>query len=488
MPAARSPRHRPGRPRAVAAAAARGTPAAAPASEVQALRSALGAAIELLRSEQLADAEPALLDILARWPEQADAQHYLGVLRHAQGRTDDAVALIQAALAQNPVYAGAWNNLGNVLLTAGRTDEALRAYEQCVAAAGKSPKAADALNNLGTVYRKKGRPADAEAACRRALALREDFADAWYNLSLALMAQNRVHDGLIANSRAVALWPQHLQGRDQVIRALVMLGERERAAALYREWLAEEPDNPVVLHQLAACLGGSTPERASDAYVQKVFDSFAASFDAKLEMLHYRAPGLVAQALADAAGAAQGQLDIVDAGCGTGLCGPLLKPHARRLAGCDLSVGMLHRAKARQVYDVLHQAELTHYLATQPGAFDAVVSADTLCYFGDLHAALAASARCLRAGGWLVFTVEALPDNDDAPPHVLQANGRYAHQRRHVQQALAAAGLALLALQAEALRSEAGQAVPGWLVTARLPVHGTPVTDQAALPSAGDAP
>jgi predicted TPR repeat methyltransferase len=230
----------------------------------------------------------------------------------------------------------------------------------------------------------------------------------------------------------------------------------------------EEPDNPVAQHQLAACLGEQVPERASNAYVEQVFDSFAGSFDAKLEMLHYRAPELVTQALAAAAGPAQASLDIVDAGCGTGLCGPLLKPWARHLAGCDLSEGMLRRAAPRQVYDALHKAELVHYLYTQPGRFDAVVSADTLCYFGDLHEAIAAAQRCLRPGGWLIFTVEALPEGAKDLHH-LQGNGRYAHGQAHLQAAIAAAGLSCMSIQADVLRHEAGRPVAGWLVSAAKP-------------------
>lgn len=432
------------------------------------LGAALEQAITLLREEQLDAAQSALIGILRRWPAQPDALHFLGVLRHTQGRIDEAVALIRQALVQVPEHAGAWNNLGNVQLSAGRIDEATQSYERCVQAAHGRPEAADALNNLGTVYRKQGRPADAEQACRRAIELRPDFGDAWYNLSQALMAQARVHDGLLANSRAVALWPRHLQSRDQVIRALLMLGERDRAAQLYREWLAEAPDNPVVQHQLAACLGQDQPERASDAYVRQVFDSFAGSFDAKLEKLHYRAPELVAQALRAAAGEPAAALAIVDAGCGTGLCGPLLKPWARSLAGCDLSTGMLRRAHARAAYDVLHEAELVHYLDTQPDSFDAVISADTLCYFGALRAPIAAARRCLRGGGWLIFTVEALADPGDAA-HRLQANGRYAHAADYLRSTLAEAGLSVLELRADTLRMEAGLPVAGWLVSARKP-------------------
>jgi predicted TPR repeat methyltransferase len=432
------------------------------------LSEALAQAIDDLRADRLAEAEAGLRSILRRWPDQPDAQHFLGVLRHNQGHSDEAVALIGAVLECQPGHAGAWTNLGNVLLTMGRVDEAVAAYERGIQSAEGQPETASALVNLSTVYRKQGRPADAEAACRRALELLPDLAEAWYNLSLVLMESGQVHEGLLANSRAIALWPQHLQARDQVIRALVLLGERERAAALYRDWLAEEPDNPVVQHQLAACLGQDAPERASDRYVQQVFDQFAASFDAKLESLHYRAPELAAQALAAVAGPLRARLDIVDAGCGTGLCGPLLRPWARHLAGCDLSVGMLRRAVPRRAYDALHQAELVYYLDTQPSRFDAVVSADTLCYFGDLHAALAAAARALRPGGWLVFTVEALPE-DSAQPHALRQNGRYAHARAHVQAALQAASLRAVDIAAGTLRLEAGLPVHGWLVTAGKP-------------------
>lgn len=426
---------------------------------------ALIAAIDLLRAERIDDADAALGALLARWPAQPDALHFLGVVRHAQGRSEEAAALIGQALEQIPEHAGAWNNLGNVLLNAGRIDAAVHAYERGVAAAGARPDAAPLLSNLGVVYRRQGRLADAEAACRRATEIAPDFANAWYTLSLALMTQGQVHDALLANSRAIALWPQHLQARDQVVRALLLLGERERAAALYREWLAEDPDNPVVQHQLAACLGDASPPRASDAYVQQVFDAFAASFDARLEQLHYRAPQLVSHALHAVAAAPDATLDVLDAGCGTGLCGPLLKPWARRLLGCDLSDGMLRLAHARRIYDTLHQAELVYYLDTQPLGFDVVVSADTLCYFGELGAVMAAVQRALRPGGWLIFTVEALID-ERMPGHLLRPNGRYAHSADYLRRVVDAGGLALHALQAETLRHEAGQPVAGWVVTA----------------------
>jgi len=74
--------------------------------------------------------------------------------------------------------------------------------------------------------------------------------------------------------------------------------------------------------------------------------------------LSYRAPGLVAAMIDDAGLERSKRRDVLDAGCGTGLCGPSLAPYARRLTGVDLSSGMLARAKEKQVYDALTQAEV----------------------------------------------------------------------------------------------------------------------------------
>ena len=206
----------------------------------------------------------------------------------------------------------------------------------------------------------------------------------------------------------ITLRPKHPEARRLLALAHYTLGEVDKAIDIFDEWLREEPDDPIARHMLAACSGRDVPERASDAFIETTFDSFAASFDAKLASLAYRAPALVAEMLAHAGVDASRSLDVVDAGCGTGLCGPLVAPYARRLVGVDLSEAMLARARERNVYDELAKRELTAYLQDSPGSFDVIVSADTLVYFGALDAVTAAAANALRPGGVLVFTVEEL--------------------------------------------------------------------------------
>src|SRR6202011_5820865 len=138
------------------------------------------------------------------------------------------------------------------------------------------------------------------------------------------------------------------------------------------------------------------------------FDDFAESFDRNLEELGYRAPQLLFDAVRQS-GALQRSLDVLDIGCGTGLCGPLLRPFARRLVGVDLSPNMLSKAAARAVYDQLNCAELTQWLAECGQQFGLVVAADVLCYFGDLSAAFANSRAVLAPGACFACSLEALP-------------------------------------------------------------------------------
>ncbi len=248
------------------------------------------------------------------------------------------------------------------------------------------------------------------------------------------------------------------------MRALVLLGELDEAARLYREWLADDPDNVVIRHQLAALGHEAMPDRAADAYVETVFDSFAPHFDGKLEQLGYQAPLHVERALGDVLPAGT-RVDIADLGCGTGLCGPHLRTHARRLVGCDLSTGMLRLARERGCYDALYKVELVHFLTHEAASFGAIACADTLCYFGPLDAVCQAARGALKSPGCFVFTTEALPEETPIG-YEIRPTGRYAHGHDYLMRTLCAATFDSVKIERVILRQEAGLPMPGWLVTA----------------------
>jgi predicted TPR repeat methyltransferase len=430
------------------------------------LAEALQLAIRLHQQDRLEGARTLYQRILQVQPGHADALCLLGTVEHRLGRSDDGLRLIRDAIAQRPDFAGDHVNLGNVLTEIDRLDEALAAYRR---AAELAPESADVHNNLGALYRVLGQPEQARRHFDRAIAIDGRHMRAWNNLALLLDAQGDTQAAVSAFLTALELSPDHDQSIFLLGTVYHRSGQVAKAAEVFRQWLARDPHNPVPAHLYAACSGQSAPVRASDAYVEAEFDGFAASFERVLNgRLHYRAPQLVAGLLQTLLSPPAAALDLVDLGCGTGLCGPLVAPWARRLVGVDLSGGMLARARSKGVYAYLVKEELTAFLGKTPGYWDAAVCADTLCYFGDLRPVMQAAATALRPAAPLVFTVEALPD-DGADHPVLQPSGRYAHGRAHIDRVVAESGLVLRAARREVLRQEGGADVNGWLVAVQRP-------------------
>ncbi len=438
------------------------TSASTAAGTAMTLAEAFAYGVRRHQAGDLDEAEAVYDAVLRSQPDRAEVLNTLGILKHQRGELGAAAALLRRVVELEPGADGVWNNLGNVLLRQNEVDEAGQAFRRSLELA-PSPAA---WANLARVFRRHQDPERSEQACRQALALAPDHGAATHNLALALILQDRFEEGTACALRAMQLLAPHEQRRQLYMQLLLVSGETARAVTILRAWLAQEPDNPYVQHHLAACTGEGAPERASDAYVEKVFDNFAASFDAKLAQLRYRAPQVVADAVAAELGAPAAGLVVADIGCGTGLCGPLLAPWARRLVGCDLSGGMLERASDRGVYDELHKAELTAFLRERPAAFDVIVSADTLNYFGELREVAESAHAALAAGGLFVFTLEALGAGA-AGPYKLQDHGRYAHDGAHARRVFAAAGLKVDDPVAAVLREEGQVPVQGLLFVAR---------------------
>jgi predicted TPR repeat methyltransferase len=348
----------------------------------------------------------------------------------------------------------------------GRLDEAEADY-RCVLAV--RPDDLGALNNLGTVLRQRGDLEAAAATFRTVVARQPAHAPAWQNLGNVLGQCNQFEEALAAHREAVRLAPQSPDCHRNLGAMLIAVGQVAEATDVYQRWRERFPDDPRAQHFVAACTGQAVPGRASDDYVRAEFNGFAASFDEVLGRLEYRAPTLVADELGRLYGGTPTGLDVLDAGCGTGLCGPLLRAAGKRLVGVDLSPAMIELARKRDLYDTLVVAELVSYLGEHPAAFDAIVSADTLVYFGALDAAVRAAARALRPAGVLIFTVEAVAAADAPAGYRINPHGRYSHTREYLLQVLTEAGFAPPSITAVTLRKEATEWVDGYLIGVRAP-------------------
>jgi predicted TPR repeat methyltransferase len=377
----------------------------------------------------IAHLDPSLEDAVRARPDDPRAWYLLGCALNRANRPGEALRSLDNALTLAPGHVDSALELGAALLALRSVAEAADAFEEVLAV---NPLHGPALFSLGTVRYRQGRFPEAAALWRRAADVSPDPADALENLAVACQ----------------------------------QLGLPDQERIVWREVLARCPDQPVALHKLSALGESPAPLRASDACVVHLFDAFACEFDSTLKALEYRGPELITGLVRNTFGEPAAVLDVLDAGCGTGLCGERLRPWAKRLVGVDLSGGMLVNARARDLYDELVRTEVSAYLAAHPAAFDVIVFCDSLNYFGDLEQVTTAASRALRPAGRLVFTLEAMDSSQGSPGYRIEPSGRYAHADEYIRFVIDQAGLRVADMGIDTLRSESGQPVTAWLVVA----------------------
>lgn len=392
----------------------------------------------------------------------ARAQFSRGLADLQAGRLPAAESAFRASLELLPGRPSTLINLGATLLALDRPAEALPLLDQALV---QQPDDTEALGHRGLALNRLQRPVDACADFEQLVRLAPDRPEAWFHLAQTRQMLDRLEAAVDAYDRCLALRPQHGASWSQRGSALKDLGRRDEAAACFERALALGDDPELNRYFLAAVRRtAAAPSGAPPAYVERLFDDYAADFDQHLvDRLGYQAPERLLRLV-------QGQGrerfdDVLDLGCGTGLCAPLLRPLARRLAGVDLSAGMLEVARRRGLYDELLQAELVQHLAGTERRHDLLVAADVLIYLGDLAPVFAGVRRVLRAGGLFTFSVE--PAGGDAA-FVLQPSLRYAHGEAGLRALAASQGLRVLQAERGALRADQVHEVQGqyWLLAA----------------------
>ena len=383
-----------------------------------------------------------------------------GIAHFQAGRLEAARACFERCQALTPGRPSVLGNLGVTLFKLGHTREALPLLQQAVAG---EPQFGDAWASLGLAHEAHGDWSAAVEALTKALTITDNAPALWLSLGRCQARLGRTADALPSLGRALALDPTlaaawSLRGSLQR-----ELHQFEAAAQSFEQAIAHGADRELHAYYLAAVRGGPVPPAtAPRQYVQALFDDYAADFQGHLVgQLGYRAHELLVQPIV-----ASGRRfrHVIDLGCGTGLCGALLKPVSDAVDGVDLSGAMLEQAKQLGVYRELVQADIGAFLAGTTQRADLVVAADVMIYVGELSAVFADVARLLEPGGLFAFTLE-LPTNDQ--PLQLLPSLRYAHSESYVRQLAARCALAVDGLRAAPIRHEQGTPVPGLYVTLR---------------------
>lgn len=386
---------------------------------------------------------------------QAKADFIEGLAQLQAGHLEAAERCFSASLQGVPGRVSTLVNLAAVRLLLGRPTEALESARQALHG---EPDNVDALLHEATALAQLGRLEAARRGFERLLALNDRHVAAWARLAETYKSLGRRDDALRAYTRALALdadQPEVWSRRGDLLREA---GRADEAAQAFREALARGGDAALNGYYLAAVTGDGTPPppTAPAAYVRGLFDGYADDFDQHLRgLLGYEAPERLARRLA-AHAPFESALDL---GCGTGLCGPLLRPMTRRLVGVDLSGAMLAKARALGVYDELLQVDLLEALGRDEARHDLIVAADVFIYVGELAPVFAAVRAATLPGALFAFTAE--PSSDPRQGVQLLTSLRYAHSLDYIAGLAQAQGFEVMALERETIRSEQRRPIDG---------------------------
>ena len=171
------------------------------------MSSSIAEAIGLLQAGRLAEAEAAARALVAR-SRTPQALHVLGCIRAQAGAREEAIALLDEAIALDPRDASFLNNRARVLAEAGRLEDAVRDLRRAIELAPAFNAAREqlgrVLQRLGLAEMARSRPAEAESAFRGALAIVPGDASGHNNLGVALQHQGRPAEAIVEFQRALA--------------------------------------------------------------------------------------------------------------------------------------------------------------------------------------------------------------------------------------------------------------------------------------------
>ncbi|MDB5817016.1 MAG: putative methyltransferase, contains repeat [Rhizobacter sp.] len=453
--------------------------------------------------------------------EAAKARFFAGLDAFQGGRFEEAERHYRASLEAVPDRASTLINLAAVQLQLRRPAEALLSADQALRV---EPDAADALLHRGAALLQLGRLQEASAAADRMIQAHPGTAAGWMIRAQAGERQGRVAEAVDAYRHALVLQPSHAAAWSGLGTLLRELAQLDQAAHAFRQAIAHGADPELNGYYLASVVASSaasssTGQRstvhalpttgavtgsgsgtggivshAPQAYVRGLFDQYAEEFDQHVvQQLGYDVHRTLVYELTQAF--PRRFESAVDLGCGTGLCGPLVRPLTDRLVGVDLSGGMLDKARRLGVYDELVEADLVAWLAAMawdaeepvtesgpaPGSgpaarlspaipvpiqrrlrrFDLALAADVFIYVGDLDPVFAALAHVMPTGVFC-FSVElAAPDVADFQ---LLPSLRFAHSAGYLRRLSSKHGFEVVSMIAASIRQEQRRTIAGLLV------------------------
>ncbi len=212
----------------------------------------------------------AAISLLRTATESATALSELGSVYASQGKTADAIAQYEKAVARDPESPEAWNSLGSLLLESGDTQKAEEALRSALRF---RPNYLEARNNIGSLLARTNRFEEARFHYEAALRYKPDYNFARFNYAIALAHAGHSAEAQKQFETILSADPNAADTHEALGLLLQAEGQSARAIEHYREAVRIRPDFGRANLSLGAAILASGDRAGALPWLQKAAKS-----------------------------------------------------------------------------------------------------------------------------------------------------------------------------------------------------------------------
>jgi Flp pilus assembly protein TadD len=214
----------------------------------------------LIERGAIDEALPLVQTALALRPDYPEAYNNLGLAMASRGQIDQAIAQYRRALELRPDYAEAHNNVGLALAGLGEIDQAIGHFRRALEIDAGYP---GVHYNLAMALAARGDVDRAVAHLRDAIALRPDYAEAHNGLGVILSNRGYIGEARAHFAKSVEIKPNYADAHNNLGIALARTGRLEEAIGHFRKALELNPGSSEVRNNLLTALASRRPTSAA---------------------------------------------------------------------------------------------------------------------------------------------------------------------------------------------------------------------------------
>ena len=315
-------------------------------------------------------------------PNNLQAYHnalfYKGLLSLQQDNIDQAEEEFQTLLTEHHEHVGALINLGVIAL---KRNEGQLAIDYFGKALSFDEKNEEARNNLAATFIHHDRFENALTHYTELLKQSPNDTEYNYNAGVAQMALGHLDKATEHFNTVLDHQPHHFAALTNLAAIKLRINQRDDAIKYLTKANQINPNDKSCTFLLNALTGNTNKQATCPEYAKNLFDRYALNYDQHMRgQLQYALPEHIAQLIHHLFAESLHLPQTLDLGCGTGLCGNVLREVSTHLTGVDISPKMLEQAHAKNLYDTLTEADLISYLENNTTEFELIVIADVLPY------------------------------------------------------------------------------------------------------------